>query len=193
MTQTPHSEPLPPTNDAAAAVDRARRLVGEAMAELMSFWNFKPSMGRVWTALYLSQEPLSADALVAQKGLSVGSVSMTLSDLREWGVVAESGRIDGKRCYVAETDIVAMVSKVFREREMVMISDAMGRFAEAIRLLDSEGRSSTPGQMMESRFVATRVQRLHGLSRAGQRMVEQLTKMGRVDMTALRNKLKRGR
>jgi len=179
--------------DAAAAVDRARDLVGEAVADLMSFWNFKPSMGRVWTALYLSQEPLSADALVAQTGLSVGSVSMTLADLRVWGVVAESGRIDGKRCYVAETDIVSMISKVFREREMVMISNAMSRFAEAMRLLDSEGRSSTPMQMMESRFVATRVQRLHGLSRAGQRMVEQLVKVGRVDMAAIRNKLKRGR
>jgi hypothetical protein len=47
--------------------------------------------------------------------------------------------------------------------------------------------------MMESRFVATRVQRLHGLSRAGQRMVEQLVRVGRVDMATLRNKLKRGR
>jgi hypothetical protein len=69
----------------------------------------------------------------------------------------------------------------------------MSRFAEAIRVLDSEGRSSTPGQMIESRFVATRVQRLHGLSRAGQRMVEQLVKVGRVDMAAIRNKLTRGR
>jgi DNA-binding transcriptional regulator GbsR (MarR family) len=193
MTKPADTEPRRPGSDAAAAVDRARKQVGEAVAELMSFWNFKPSMGRVWTALYLSQDPLSADALVAQTGLSVGSVSMTLSDLRDWGVVAEAGRVDGKRCYVAETDIVSMISKVFREREMVMISKAMSRFAEAIRVLDSEGRSSTPGQMIESRFVATRVQRLHGLSRAGQRMVEQLVKVGRVDMAAIRNKLTRGR
>ena len=193
MTQTHDSKPPTPATDAAAAVDRARVLVGEAVADLMSFWNFKPSMGRVWTALYLSQEPLSADALVAQTGLSVGSVSMTLSDLRDWGVVAEAGRVDGKRCYVAETDIVSMISKVFREREMVMISTAMSRFSEAMRMLDAEGRSSTPVQMMESRFVASRVQRLHGLSRAGQRMVEQLVKVGRVDMGALRHKLRRGR
>ena len=193
MTEPTDTEPSPSSSDAAAAVDRARKQVGEAVAELMSFWNFKPSMGRVWTALYLSQDPLSADALVARTGLSVGSVSMTLSDLRDWGVVAEAGRVDGKRCYLAETDIVSMISKVFREREMVMISKAMGRFAEAMRVLDAEGRSSTPGQMIESRFVATRVQRLHGLSRAGQRMVEQLVKVGRVDMAAIRNKLTRGR
>jgi DNA-binding transcriptional regulator GbsR (MarR family) len=193
MSQPTHTEPADESAEAAAAVDRARALVGEAVAELMSFWNFKPSMGRVWTALYLSPEPLSADSLVARTGLSVGSVSMTLSDLRDWGVVSESGRVDGKRCYVAGTDIVSMVSRVFREREMVMISDAMSRFSEAIRLLDAHGRSSAPGQMMESRFVATRVQRLHGLSRAGQRMVEQLVRVGRVDMATLRNKLKRGR
>lgn len=193
MTEPTDTEPSSSSSDAAAAVDRARKQVGEAVAELMSFWNFKPSMGRVWTALYLSQDPLSADALVARTGLSVGSVSMTLSDLRDWGVVAEAGRVDGKRCYLAETDIVSMISKVFREREMVMISKAMGRFADAMRVLDAEGRSSTPGQMIESRFVATRVQRLHGLSRAGQRMVEQLVKVGRVDMAAIRNKLTRGR
>jgi DNA-binding transcriptional regulator GbsR (MarR family) len=193
MTQTHHSEPTAATTDAAAAVDRARALVGEAVADLMSFWNFKPSMGRVWTALYLSQDPLSADLLVAKTGLSVGSVSMTLSDLRSWGVVSEAGRVDGKRCYVAETDIVSMISKVFREREMVLISKAMSHFAEAMRMLDAEGRSSTPGQMMESRFVATRVQRLQGLSTAGQRMMEQLVRVGRIDMASIRNKLKRGR
>ncbi len=193
MTQTSHPEPPIDDADPAAAVDRARKLVGEAVSDLMSFWNFKPSMGRVWTALYLSPDPLSAEALVARTGLSVGSVSMTLSDLRGWGVVQESGRVEGKRCYVAETDIVSMISKVFREREMVLISKAMGHFAEAIRLLDAEGRSSMPGQMMESRFVATRVQRLHGLSRAGQRMVEQLVRVGRIDMASIRNKLTRGR
>jgi len=193
MTQTQHGEPKTSAKDAAAAVDRARVMVGEAVADLMAFWNFKPSMGRVWVALYLSPSPLSADEIVARTDLSVGSVSMTLTDLRSWGVVKEVDKAKGKRHYAAETDIVSMVGKVFRERELVLISRAMSHFSEAMRLLDTEGRSNLPGQMMESRFVATRVQRLHGLSRSGHRMVEQLVRLGRIDMASIRHKLTRGR
>ena len=35
-------------------IRQARALVAEAVGEVMAFWNFKPSMGRVWTTLYLS-------------------------------------------------------------------------------------------------------------------------------------------
>ena len=41
-------------------VDLAIDQVAHAIGEVMEFWSFKPSMGRVWSVLYLSRAPLSA-------------------------------------------------------------------------------------------------------------------------------------
>ena len=39
---------------------RAIGLVSETMGELVEFWGFKASMGRIWACLYLSSQPLTA-------------------------------------------------------------------------------------------------------------------------------------
>ena len=53
--------------------------VSDVVGRLIEFWGFKRNMGRVWTVLYLSPEPLSADDLCHSLKLSTGAVSMTLS------------------------------------------------------------------------------------------------------------------
>ena len=90
----------------------ARNLVAEAVGDIMGFWNFRPSTGRVWACLCCRQNPSLLPGFV-ETGLSIG-VSMTLQELRRWGVVRDSGRSSGRRCFEAETDVVKMVTRVFR-------------------------------------------------------------------------------
>ena len=172
-------------------IRQARALVAEAVGEVMAFWNFKPSMGRVWTTLYLSPRPLTSAELVEETGLSVGSVSMTLSELQEWGVVRHAGRTAGRRCFEAETDVVKMVTRVFRERELGLIRETMDKLEQAIRLLDEQGRSSVPAHMLEGRFVVTRARRLLDLANTGHQMLDRFTRVGRLDIKSIRNKLTR--
>ncbi len=167
-------------------------MAADTIGEIMGFWNFKPSMGKVWTVLYLSQTPLCADEIAAVSGLSSGSVSMTLGELQQWSVIKrhfEPG--SRRRRYVAETDVFAMVTQVFRVRELRMISEAIGRLEEALRILDQEGGSSRPEDMLEGRFLATRVRNLLRLARAGRAVVENLANAGTIDLTALRDTLRR--
>ena len=172
-------------------IRQARALVAEAVGEVMAFWNFKPSMGRVWTTLYLSPRPLTSAELVEETGLSVGSVSMTLSELQEWGVVRHAGRTGGRRCFEAETDVVKMVTRVFRERELGLIRETMDKLEQAIHLLDEQGRSSVPAHMLEGRFVVTRARRLLDLANTGHQMLDRFTRVGRLDIKSIRNKLTR--
>ncbi len=175
------------------AILQARRLVADAVGEIMAFWNFKPSMGRVWTSLYLSPRPLTSAELVEETGLSVGSVSMTLSELQDWGVVRHAGRSGGRRCFEAETDVVKMVTRVFRERELTLIRETVDKLEAAVRLLDEHGRSSVPAQMLEGRFVVTRARRLLDLAKTGHHMLDRFTRVGRLDIASIRNKLTRRR
>jgi DNA-binding transcriptional regulator GbsR (MarR family) len=180
---------------------RAQALVADTLAELMRFWNFKPSMGRIWAVLYLSREPLDAEQIERATDLSAGMVSTTLQELQAWGVVrkvennaARVATLDkagaGKRrTYEAETDILSMVARVFRERELALVDRSIAQLEEALRLLEGEGKGTDAQGVLHSRFLVTRVSRLLDLARTGRGIVQQLAGAGRVDLSALRDAL----
>ena len=63
--------------DAVSARSEERALlheVADAVGALMEFWGFKRIMGRVWTLLYLRDEPLSMADLCEQLEISTGAV-----------------------------------------------------------------------------------------------------------------------
>ncbi|MCK6515934.1 MarR family transcriptional regulator [Myxococcota bacterium] len=173
---------------AARAIDDSIRIAAETIGELMEFWNFKPSMGKVWTVLYLCQDPMSAEEIVERTGLSAGSVSMTLNDLQLWGVVHRV-RQDGerRRLYAAETDIWAMVTRVFKDRELKLVRRSIQSLTEALTVLEQETLTSDPSVMLRGRFVATRVRQLLDLARTGERLLERLSRSGELDLNPLRS------
>ncbi len=182
----------PQREHAQRSHERAVGLVAEAIGDLMEFWSFKPSMGRVWAVLYLSQEPLSAEDICERTGLSSGSVSMTLNELRLWGVVGRSRAEPPRgsrrrRLYEAETDILAMVTRVFRERELKQVRRVVDNLEEAARLMDEEGASSDPQAMLRSRFILTRVLKLLELARKGESILEHFASAGELDLKPIRN------
>ncbi|NOY25829.1 MAG: transcriptional regulator [Oligoflexia bacterium] len=177
---------------ARLATDQATLMVADTVGDLMAFWNFKPSMGRVWAVLYLSQDPLGASEIAARTGLSAGSISMTLAELLRWGVIRREWQTGQRRkLYRAETDIVRMVTTVFRERELRLVDDAITRLELARRLLDDQGRSNSASQMLQGRFLATRIDGILRLARVGRRVVDQLANVAAVDLGPIRAALLR--
>ena len=55
------------------ARQRAVELCADTMGELIAFWGFKSSMGRIWTLLYLSEDPVPADVIAERTSLSAGA------------------------------------------------------------------------------------------------------------------------
>ncbi|MFN7144922.1 MAG: GbsR/MarR family transcriptional regulator [Myxococcota bacterium] len=173
------------------ARDRAIGIVADAVGELMRFWNFKPSLGRIWTILYLSQDPLDAEEIEARSGLSTGNVSMSLQELLQWGVVKRvPPGPNRRRLFVAETDIWAMVARVFRERELRLIERTIEQLEDAVALLDGAGRGQNPTAMLKSRFLVTRVRNLLELAKTGKRLLDGLSRTGSVDFSAIRDVLR---
>ena len=81
-------------------------IAAETMGELVEFWGFKASMGRIWTILYLCTTPLPADEIAERTQLSAGAVSMTLAELMQWGLVVRVPMPNQrKRFYTADTDV----------------------------------------------------------------------------------------
>jgi HTH-type transcriptional regulator, glycine betaine synthesis regulator len=179
----------PPAADEAAR-QRAIGLVAEAIGEIIGFWNFKPSMGRVWSVLYLSATALDAEQIELRTGLSAGMVSTTLNELLQWGVVRKELASGGRRrLFVAETDIWMLVARVFRDRELRMVGRSIEQLEAALHLLDHEGRGRDPRSMHQSRFLHTRISGILELARTGHRLIDRFSRTGSANLRPLRDVL----
>lgn len=179
-----------PSGEDEAARQRAVDLVADAIGEVIGFWNFKPSMGRVWSVLYLSATPLDAEQIELRTGLSAGMVSTTLNELLQWGVVRrEPAPSERRRLFVAETDVWMLVARVFRERELRMVARSIQQLEAALNLLDAEGRGRDPRAMHHSRFLHTRISRILELARTGHRLIDRFSRTGSANLRPLRDVL----
>jgi DNA-binding transcriptional regulator GbsR (MarR family) len=161
--------------------------VSDVVGRLIEFWGFKRNMGRVWTVLYLSPDPLSADELCGALQLSSGAVSMTLSELARWGVVRKVW-IQGERkdFYTAEVQLWRMISRVFNEREKSEVIAAIDAFEEALRTLDKM-RKSAPDAATRARaeLQHERISQLLELAKLGRRLIDALVSTAKVDAEPL--------
>jgi len=161
-------------------------LTSDAIGRLIEFWGFKRSMGRIWTVLYLSEEPLTAHDLRDRLQMSAGAVSMSIKELSRWGVVKKVW-IQGSRRdhYVAESNLWKMVSRVYQERERVEIQQAIEEMERALSILDDKIRTGTAEEQRRARDQKVRVQRLLDLAQLGHRLITALVDKARFDASPL--------
>jgi HTH-type transcriptional regulator, glycine betaine synthesis regulator len=155
--------------------DPAVLVVADAVGALLEGWGFKRNMGRLWAVLYLEDRPLSAADLIERLGLSTGAVSMLLTEMQEWGAVKKAWVVGERReHYEAETSIWKMVSRVFRERELVWIRNAHEGFERA-------GNALAPGTDARRKLIAERIAGLTQLAQVGAALLEAILEGESVD------------
>lgn len=171
----------------------AEALVTDAVGRLIEFWGFRAVLGRIWALLYLSEKPLPAAEICRRLSISTGAASMALQELERWGVV-QRHRPPGARkdFFEAETDIWKMVSRVYRERELVQIQLALEAFSKAAMLYDLSSKLGGATERRAGRFARERIENLVELAKIGQNMLRALVDKGRVDFGPLFQWSRRG-
>ncbi|HEY2734936.1 MAG TPA: hypothetical protein VGI70_13165 [Polyangiales bacterium] len=161
----------------------SERIVSDAVGRLMALWGFKRNMGRVWTLLYLSDEPLAAHVLRQRLQLSAGAISMTLSELARWGVVRKVWRQGDRHDYFeAESSLWKMISRVLRERELAEVVLAIEAFEDALAALQRREDASGVARMQTQR---ARIEQLLELARLGRSTLDALIDSARLDASWL--------
>jgi len=172
------------TREPTAAIELR---LAEVVGGIIEFWGFKAIMGRLWTFLYLSPEPLSQAELAERLTVSAGSISMALAELSKWGVVKKTWRPgDRREFYEAETSIWKMVSRVFRERELVYVREAIQAFDGAKRQLAELRSTASPDIKKRVKFIEGRLTTLLALSRVSEGLLNLLLLGKTVDLSPLR-------
>ena len=172
----------PPPRDEPRVLSASEITVSDIVGRLIEFWGFKRNMGRVWSVLYLSPDPLSAEDLRHLLRLSSGAVSMTLSELSRWGVVKKVW-VQGERkdFFVAEVHLWKMISRVFSEREKIEIVSAVEAFEGALRALERISRTAEGEKRARAELQKERITRLLELARLGQGLLDALLATAKLD------------
>jgi DNA-binding transcriptional regulator GbsR (MarR family) len=156
-------------DSAELSTEAVELVVADAVGELMELWGFRRPLGRMWTLLYLSPEPLPAAVVAARLRMSAGAVSMTAAELERWGVIHRAWRPHDRRDYFsAETNIWKMVRRVLRERELQVIRRAARLFRQSQLQLQQGNRRRSAGAIGHK---LDRVAMLLGLARLGERLL----------------------
>ena len=162
-------------NDSQPLWREAELQAADAIGRLMEFWGFRRHMGRLWTVLYLSPEPMTTAELSETLRLSSSAVSLSLGELVRWGAVRKTWRPgERKDFYEAEGSVWKLLRRVYERRELNLIREAVDTFADAQARLDEARSSLGPEERRRVDFMRKRLSRLSALSRAGERLVRLL-------------------
>jgi len=90
----------------------------EAWGAMGSLWGINRSVARVHALLMASEEPIGLDEIAERLQISKGNASMSLRELRTFGVVRPV-EVPGDRrdFYVTEPDVWTMFFRILRERK----------------------------------------------------------------------------
>lgn len=169
------------------ALQRAELAVADAIGELMELWGFRRQLGRIWAVLFLSERPLAAPDLCERLRISTGLLSMSLAELRRWGVVRSAPVAgDRKEHFEAETNIWSLVRRVLAERERKAISATLESVETALREVKGALADVNPQVKAAARFRLQRLEQLAQLCRVGQNLLNILLESARVDIAPLR-------
>jgi HTH-type transcriptional regulator, glycine betaine synthesis regulator len=175
---TSHSQ-----RSAGQALHRADLAVADQVGALMELWGFRRQLGRIWAVLFLSDRPLAAPELCRGLEISTGLLSMSLAELRSWGVVrGVEVPGDRKEHYQAETNVWKLVAHVLRERERKAVEDALLSFERALTEVRAMAIDNDPAVRSLARFKARRVQMLVGLCQAALAVLKVLLDSARADV-----------
>lgn len=175
-------------NDSEPLWRSAELQAADAIGRLMEFWGFRRHMGRLWTILYLSPEPLTTAELADTLRLSSSAVSLSLGDLVRWGAVRKTWRPgERKDFYEAETSVWKLLRRVYERRELNLIREANDALGEAQQVLEQVRGRLDHAERRRVDFMRKRLSRLSALSRAGERLVRLLVAGRAINPSDLRS------
>lgn len=162
--------------------------VADTIGALMEFWGFRRSVGRLWTVLYMSPEPLGAADLGELLTMSTGSVSMTIAELAKWGAIKKTW-VPGERrdFYEVETSIWKLLTRVLREREMMLLSDATTSLLNAEEVLNQMLGRVDRQKAQRLQFILERIHRLMMLATMVEAAINAIVEGEPVDPIAVRD------
>ena len=111
----------------------------DGMGSVGEFWGIAPAMGRIWAVLYLNQDPMTMDDVVAAVGITKGHASTNLRALLRLGLITKSWRPgDRKEYYSPQADLWEFARSILKERQKQEFDQALASTRKALAVLEAD-------------------------------------------------------
>lgn len=128
----------------------ARTRFIDAWGQMGSLWGINTSCARIHALLMASDEPVSLDAIATTLGISRGNASMSLKDLRSWGVVRQHKEPGDRRdYYLSEPDVWKMFFLIAKERKRRELDPAVSASRELLTQLGEDEQGPAAARMRQ--------------------------------------------
>ncbi len=133
----------------------ARHQMIQTWGQLSDQWGINRTMGQIHALLMIAPDPMTADEIIEELGISRGNVSMNLRNLMEWGVVHKV-YIPGERKehYTSEKDAWKMALQIARERKRREL-DPVIKSLQELEVTDTD--SASPREIEAINTMTTQV------------------------------------
>ena len=109
------------------------------MGSVGEFWGIAPAMGRIWAVLYLNQDPMTMDGVVAAVGITKGHASTNLRALLRLGLISKGWRPgDRKEYYSPQVDLWDFARSILKERQKQEFDQALASTRKALAVLEAD-------------------------------------------------------
>ncbi len=97
--------------------------LSEQVGCFIEYWGFKKIHGIIWTHLYLSPKPISAQELIARLKVSKALVSLSIKDLLHYNLILQTDESLNKKnkFYIANPDVFSVIRNILETRELEMM------------------------------------------------------------------------
>ncbi|MCI5072898.1 hypothetical protein MRY82_08170 [bacterium] len=97
----------------------------QAVGDFIAYWGFSETDGKIWSYIYIQEEPVETPDIIEFVKKSKASVSISITKLLNYGLIEKKslGRAGTVR-YVAAQDVSKVIFSVLRQRELKLLSHA---------------------------------------------------------------------
>lgn len=129
-------------NDKVTKLSNEEEAFSRVIENIVEQWGFKPLLGRVWSLLYMRNQPLNPSQIEDELALSKGNVNGILSELMMWGVVKKV-RVASDRNYYYEVEqqIWKSISNVLQSREARILNEAIDKTTHLEEVLKTASKN----------------------------------------------------
>lgn len=148
------------------------RAVIAVFADATKVLGLPRSLGEIYGLLYVNEQPLALDDLVASLAISKGSASQGLRTLKDLGAVSEV-RVPGRRRvhFVAAVDLKRLVGGFIREKVRPHLANGQVHLGRLEEVIDTEG------QPERRAFLRERLDRLDRWLKMGGQVLPEVQKL----------------
>lgn len=179
-------EALQNTSTTINPVDQLGRQVGK----FIKYWGFKEIHGRIWTLLFVNQEPLAPEDIERSLKISRASISLAVNELLEHEVLIKVGRSDkNAQLFDCNPHVMDVIVNVLRNRERVLLKNIKNSMVESkSTLLGENGVSEERVNNLES-LIQTAVESLDYLTALKNIPIEDFTQFEYLPRSPLNQQL----